>query len=168
MLSKILRVSFHSVMGWAGNNICSQTIQKEIRTRQHVPGHFWIGNYFFTDSASVHTYPRNPACESATFWIRSPERKFLNTYESGIVWTLNPYIFFIQWRHKIQPSSLPRILKTVPSAMLSLFYGLDFSFKFYNVCAVKPSYDYCAPQLCQTAARHFKAFIHVGPTNWTP
>ena len=22
--------------------------------------------------------------------------------------------------------------------MLSLFYGLDFSFKFYNVCAVKP------------------------------
>ena len=92
-MSKTLRVSFHSVMGWAGNDICSQTIQKEIRTCQHVPGHFWIRNYFFTDSASVHTYPRNPACESATFWIRYPERKFLNTYESGIVWTLNPYFF---------------------------------------------------------------------------
>jgi len=28
----------------------------------------------------------------------------------------------------------------------------------YNVCAVKHSYDhYCAPQLCQTAARYFEA-----------
>ena len=31
-----------------------------------------------TFSASVHTYPVNPAYESATFWIRSPEWKFLN------------------------------------------------------------------------------------------
>ena len=24
------------------------------------------------------------------------------------------------------------------------------------MCAIKPSYNYCAPQLCQTAARHFE------------
>ena len=33
--------------------------------------------------------------------------------------------------------------------MLSLFYF------YFNVCAVKPRNDYRAPQLYQTAARHF-------------
>ena len=65
--------------------------------------------------------------------------------------------FFIQWRHKIEPSSLLWIFKMVPSAMLSFLYFLDFSFKSYNVCAVRPSYDYCTVLLCQTAARHFGA-----------
>ena len=31
--------------------------------------------YHFSD---VHTYPMNPAYESATFWIQSPEWKFMN------------------------------------------------------------------------------------------
>ena len=39
----------------------------------------WIRNFFFADSSSVHTYPVNPAYESAPFWTRSPEWKFLNT-----------------------------------------------------------------------------------------
>ena len=39
----------------------------------------WVRNFFFADSASVHTYPVNPAYESAPFWTRSPEWKFLNT-----------------------------------------------------------------------------------------
>ena len=46
--------------------------------------------------------------------------------------------------------------KYAPSAMLSLLHVLDFSFKSYNISAVKPSYDYRTLQLCQTAARHFK------------
>ena len=87
----------------------------------HVSGYFWIRNFFFAYSASVHTYLVYPTYESTSFWIRSPEWKFFNT---------------------------PRILKTVPSRMLSLLYFLDFSFKSYNVYAVKPSYDYCTPQLC--------------------
>ena len=37
-----------------------------------------IRNFFFADTASVHTYPMNAANESAIFWIRSPEWKFLN------------------------------------------------------------------------------------------
>ena len=78
----------------------------------------------------VHTYP----LQSGNFWIR---------YESGKVWTLNSDIFFIQWRYKIEPSSLLWIFKMVPSVMLSFLYFLDFSFKSYNVCAVRPSYDYC-------------------------
>ena len=47
-----------------------------------------------------HTNPQlfEPALQSGNFWIR---------YESGIVWTLNPDIFFIRWRNKIERSSLP-------------------------------------------------------------
>ena len=46
---------------------------------RHVSGYFWIRNLSFPDTASVHMNPVNPAYESATFWIRSPEWKFLNT-----------------------------------------------------------------------------------------
>ena len=46
---------------------------------RHVSGYFWIRNLSFLDTASVHMNPVNPAYESATFWIRSPEWKFLNT-----------------------------------------------------------------------------------------
>ena len=35
--------------------------------------------FSFADSASVHTYLVNPAYQSATFWTRSSEWKFLNT-----------------------------------------------------------------------------------------
>ena len=43
------------------------------------PDIFWIRNFFFPDSASIYTYQVYPAYESASFWIHSPERKFLNT-----------------------------------------------------------------------------------------
>jgi len=48
-----------------------------IRPLPHISGYFWIHNFFFPDTASVHPYPVNAVCESATFWIRSPEWKFL-------------------------------------------------------------------------------------------
>ena len=47
--------------------------------KTHVSRYFWIRNLSFPDTASVHMHPVNPAYESATFWIRSPEWKFLNT-----------------------------------------------------------------------------------------
>ena len=40
-------------------------------------------------------------------------------------------------------SSLPWLVKMVPSALLSLLYFLNFSFKSYNVCA---NYDCCTLQ----------------------
>ena len=43
------------------------------------------------------------------------------------------------------------------NVIVSLLLGLSWSFKSYNVCAVRPSYDYCTVLLCQTAARHFGA-----------
>ena len=55
------------------------------RPRPHVSGYFWILNFFSPDTASVHSYPMNPAYESATFWIRSPRWKFLNA-----LWIRNP------------------------------------------------------------------------------
>ena len=58
------------------------------RPRSYVSGNFWIRNFFFANSASVHTYPVYPAyesvCQSGDFWIR---------YESGIAWTLIPDMF---------------------------------------------------------------------------
>jgi len=73
----------------------------------HVSGYFWIRTFFFPDTASVHTYSVNTAYESAVFWIRSPEWKFLNT-----LWIRNSVDaksgnFLILWRNKIDPSSLP-------------------------------------------------------------
>ena len=53
---------------------------------------------------------------------------------------------FLNPLSRVEIFNTPRILKTVPSRMLSLLYFLDFS--SYNVYAVKPSYDYCTPQLC--------------------
>ena len=131
-----------------------------------ISGYFWIRHFFFPDTAFVQTYLVYPEYESATVWICSPKWKFLNTpWIRNRVNAKSGYLF--QWRYKIEPSSLPWISKTVPSAILSLLYLMDFSFKSYNVCAVQPSYDYYTLQLCQTAARQFEASFHVGRTNWT-
>ena len=96
---------------------------------QCISGYFWIRNFFFPDTAFVRTYPVYPAYESVTFWICSPGSKFFNT-----PWIRNRVNaksgYFFQWHYKIKPSSLPWISKTVPSAMLSLLYLMDFSFKF--------------------------------------
>ena len=53
----------------------SEKQEGRVRLRPHVPGYFWVRNFFFADAASVHTYPANPEHESATFWIRFPEKK---------------------------------------------------------------------------------------------
>ena len=73
----------------------------------HVSGYFWIRNFFFPDSASVHTYSVNTAYESAVFWIRSSEWKFLNKL---LIWNrvdAKSGNFLTLWRNKINPSSLP-------------------------------------------------------------
>ena len=79
-----------------------QKKNKKLRPRTHVSGYFWIHNFFIPDMATVHTYPVKLEDESATF-----------RYISENVWTLNPDTFFSHWRHKIEPSSLPWIFKTV-------------------------------------------------------
>ena len=71
----------------------------------NVSGYFWNLNFFFADSASIHTYPVNPAYESATFFIRSPGWKFLNT-----LWIRNradakSRYFFIRWHNNLESSS---------------------------------------------------------------
>ena len=130
------------------------------RPRSYVSANFWVRNFFFANSASVHTYPVYPAyesvCQSGDFWIR---------YESGNRVDANSRNVFIQWRHNIEPCSLPGIFKTMPSAMGYRFYTSWTSVSSHNLCTVKPSYDYLTLQLCQTAARHFEASFQVGRTN---
>ena len=107
-----------------------------------------------------HTNPQlhESALQSGNFWIN---------YESGIVWMLNPDMFFIRWRHQFEPCSLPWINNTVIQRnVISSFYFLDFSFKSHIMSTVKPSYDYSVH--VKTAALQFEASFHVGRTNWTP
>ena len=47
-----------------------------LRPRPHVSaGHFWIRNFFFLDTATVHSHPANSGSESRYFFNRSPEWK---------------------------------------------------------------------------------------------
>ena len=95
---------------------------QRLKLSPHISGYFLIKNFFFPDSAYVRTYPVNPVCESATFWICAPEWTFLNT-----LWIRNQIdaksgFFFIRWRNKIEPNSLPWILYSrwqPPSQVLS-------------------------------------------------
>ena len=71
----------------------------------NVSGYFWIRNFFFADSASVHTYPANPAYESATFFIRSLGWEFLNTLRIRNRMNANSGYFFIRWHNNLESSS---------------------------------------------------------------
>ena len=91
----------------------------KISPRPEVSGYFSIRNFFFPGTASVHTYPKNPAYESTTFWIRSPEWKFLIT-----LWIRNRVdaksgYFFVRRRNKIESSSL----LWIPRRMLCCQYS---------------------------------------------
>ena len=87
-------------------------IGHSFRPRPHVSGYFWIRNFFFPDTASVHS--------ESVRWIRQTNPQlfesalhggnFWKRYESRIVWTLYPDIFFMRWPNKIERSCLPWIL----------------------------------------------------------
>ena len=53
----------------------------------HVSIFIWKLNFFFTDTASVHTYPIKTINEDGTFRKRSPEWNFLKTLFYVNVWT---------------------------------------------------------------------------------
>ena len=84
--------------------------------------YYGISILTFKSSAPSTRSPVNPAYESATFWIRSPEWNFFNT-----LWIRNrvdpksKYIF-TPWRNKIEPSSLPWIFKMAADRNVSLLY----------------------------------------------
>ena len=88
----------------------SRASERRARVKSCLPrvGWFWralaFRSLFYPWGKHVHTYPVNPAYESASFWIRPPELKFLNT-----LWIRNREdaksgYFFIRWHNKIEPS----------------------------------------------------------------
>ena len=79
---------------------------RSTRIRIFLNPQLFLSGYDFHPHASGKSGIRSrnffeSALQSGNCWIR---------YESGMVWTLNPNIFFIRWRNKIDPSSLPWIL----------------------------------------------------------
>ena len=63
----------------------SRASERRARVKSCLPrvGWFWrelaFCSLFYPWGKHVHMYPVNPAYESASFWIRPPELKFLNT-----------------------------------------------------------------------------------------
>ena len=78
-----------------------EAVIERLKTSSHVSGYFWIGNFYFPDTASVHTYLVHPAYESPL-----QNGKCLNS-----LWIRNRVdaksrFFFIRWRNKVESSSL--------------------------------------------------------------
>ena len=109
-------------------------------------------------------YPVNPAYEFATFWIRSPEWKFLNTPR---VWALNPDIFsgdvtrsspVLYRKYSRRCWAQCYRFFTSWTSVSSLITCLQF-----NLAMITIHFNYAR----QTVGRHFEASFHVGRTNWT-
>ena len=82
-------------------------------------------------------------------------------YASGIAWTLNQDIFYpVTSQDRAQFFTVN--IQDGTERKLSLLHFLDFSFKSYNLCAIKPWSLYTSI----VAMRHFEAYFHVGRTKW--
>ena len=57
---------------------------RQLKPCPHVSFFIWKRNFFFTDTASVHTYPMKTINENGTFRKRCPERNFLKTLFSRV------------------------------------------------------------------------------------
>ena len=65
-----------------------------LRPYPHVSGNFCILQFFYADTACVHTYLPYFLALSGNFCIdRSPKLIFLSGYKCGYVWTAYPEIF---------------------------------------------------------------------------
>ena len=98
------------------------------------------------------------ALQGGNFWIR---------YESEIVGTLNPDIFFLSDVITISTPVLALIFICKHNVFASLLLGPFF--KTSNVCAVKPSYDsrYARRrQICRTDKLDVRNKINEGPSAW--
>ena len=82
----------------------------------HVSGYFWIRNFSLADSS-----PTRIRC--------NPQLSVFALQSENVEYAMKSGYFFIQWCHKIEPSSLQWIFKAVPCAMLWLLYFLDLNFK---------------------------------------
>ena len=71
-----------------------------LRPRPHVSGYFRICNFFFPDTATVHTYPANSTAnpEKNKSALQSGKKYICN--ESDNVWTGESGYFLIRWRKK--------------------------------------------------------------------
>ena len=50
--------------------------QECLRPRPQVSGYFWMRNFFFPDTASIHTYP--VTCTTGALWAKRGERGILH------------------------------------------------------------------------------------------
>ena len=91
-----------------------------LRPRPHVSVSIWKSNFFFTHTASVHTYPMKSINENATFRKRSPEWSFLKT-------------LFLRVRVDRRKRNLPKTLRSqyqfhaTPRNIRNLFPFLSFN-----------------------------------------
>ena len=106
-----------------------------LRPCQHVSVFIWKRNFFFTDTASVHTYSMKTINEKGIFRKHSPEWNFLKRCFPVYVWKDENGTFRKRWRRTISSNLLRAMLKTYSKwrtgASLSclLCFGLFLVFK---------------------------------------
>ena len=84
--------------------ISSTSEEISFRPRPYVSGYFWIRNFFFPDTASVHTHTANSQANPEIFESALQSENFLLRYHFGYVWTVEAGYFLIRCRHKISAS----------------------------------------------------------------
>ena len=91
----------------------------------------------------------------------STEWKVLNTLRSGIAWTLNPFFFLssVDVTRYDDPVLSLNFSRRRRAQCYRFFSSWTFSFKYYNVCAVKPSYDHCTLLIMPNGGSTFWRFF---------
>ena len=106
---------FHAVCTWKLWSLPPSWFTYErmpLKPRPNVSVFIWKHNFFFTDTASVHTYPMKTINENGTFRKRSPEWNFLKTLFSRVRETDENRTLRKSWGHTITSSPLRAILET--------------------------------------------------------
>ena len=105
-----------------------------LRPRPYVSGYFWIHNFFFPNTPSVHTCPANSLANLKLFECALQSGYFLIRYESATVWTLNLDFFFY-------PDDVTRS-SPVPCREINSQDGCQRHFCFFMARALLPLFPW--------------------------
>ena len=103
-----------------------------LRPGPHVSVFIWKRNFFFTDTAFVHTYPMKTINENGTFRKRFPEWKFLKTLFSRVRVDRRKRNFSKALRTHYQFQSSPRNIRNLFKVADGRFPSLSFIECFHS------------------------------------
>ena len=132
---------------------------RRLRPRLHVSGYFWIRNFFFPDTATVHTHPANSQTNPEIFLIRSPAWKSPVTFRirvDGRIRIFSDTMTSQNWRQ-----NLPRKFKYGRRSKANSLCDPWAYFQSFSLYAVKCRSTKCGNTLCLKAPWHLQALYAV-------